>query len=691
MMRSFARVARCCLWATVITLAAAPPGAAQSAPPSTSDAQAPAAGPRYDEVVITAAPVPRSLSDLAPPASVLKGENLLLQQAPQLGEVLATQPGISQSYFGPGASRPVIRGLGGDNIRVLENGLGTFDASAVSPDHAVSMEPLLFKSVEVVRGPAALLYGPTAIGGVVNSLTNRIPDERIVEPIRGTIEGRGNTVDDGGAGVALIEGGHGPWAYHLDGFARKSEDLTIPGFACSAQVRGTPQCPNSDAKGTLPNSAIETQGGSGGLSYVGDRGYFGLAPSVYNTTYGTVAEPDVTIDLHQRRLDFAGALNTPLPRMTSIKARLGLVDYEHVEFEGDEPGTTFKNRGYDLRIDGLHEPIGPVEGAVGFESIRSDFSALGDEAFMPPTVTTTQAVFAFEEVVRDPIRFQMAGRIDYQAVDADADPMFGPADSRTFVTGGVSTGVIWTPVDPYALAVTVSYSQRPPNAQELYADGPHLATGQFEIGDRNLSAQQALGVDVAVRRRSGPVTGSIGGYYNRFVDYLDLSPTGQTMTVSGNVLPVFVFSNVPATFVGMEAETTITLVDQQPHTFEMNLKADYVNAENRDTNQPLPYIPPFRFGVGFTYRWRTLSATLSTFQASKQNRVPAGTVDLPTDAYTLLNFNASYEFQAGPTRMNLFLRAFNLLDQQAREATSVLKDIAPLPGRGVLGGFRVSF
>ena len=326
---------------------------------------------------------------------------------------------------------------------------------------------------------------------------------------------------------------------------------------------------------------------------------------------------------------------------------------------------------------------------MGVESIRSDFSALGDEAFLPPTVTANQSVFAFEEVVRDPIRLQMSGRIDYQAVDASADAAFGPADSRNFVTGGTSLGVIYTPVDPYALALTVSYTQRPPNAQERYADGPHLATGQFEIGDRNLSAQQAS----ASTRRCAVATGpspvrSVVSTTASSTTSISPPPDSRTRRFD---IPVFVFQNVPATFVGMEAESTITLVDQQPHTFEMNLKADYVNAENRDTNQPLPYIPPFRFGVGFTYRWRTLSATLSTFQASKQNRVPTGTVDLPTDAYTLLNFNASYEFQAGPTRMNLFLRAFNLLDQHAREATSVLKDIAPLPGRGVLGGFRVSF
>jgi iron complex outermembrane receptor protein len=689
-------------------LAAAQGAAADEEPPSGTPTPAtseksqersqPVVGPRYDEVVVTGAPIPRTLSQLAQPASVMKGEDLILHQAPQLGEVLATQPGITQSYFGPGASRPIIRGLGGDNIRVLENGLGTFDASAVSPDHAVSLEPLLANKIEVIRGPAALLYGPTAIGGVVNTLTNRIPDESIPVSIRGAAEVRGNSVNLERAVVGFIEGGYNGLAYHLDGFGRKTDDLSIPGFARSERLREKDPLPpgETEARGILPNSAIETKGGSGGLSYIGSAGYIGLSPSVYQTTYGTVAEPDVTIDLQQLRLDFAGALNAPLPRVSTIKAKLALVDYEHTEFEGPEVGTKFKNRGYDLRLEGLHEKLGPVEGALGFESILSDFSALGEEAFLPKTTTNTQSLFAFEEALLEPVRLQAAGRIDFQGVDADADPSFGPAASRSFVTGAVSLGAIYTPVESYALTVGLQYASRPPNAPELFANGPHLATAQFEIGDRDLSPQQSFSVDASIRKTAGPLTGSVGGFYNRFVDYIALLPNGETDPESD--LPIFLYENIAAYFVGMEAEATLNVLDLEPHRIDLTAKADYVQAQDLSNDQALPFIPPFRFGVGALYTWETLEASLSVFRAIPQYRVPEGQCSpsfpsacLPTDGYTLLNAHAAYRVKFGPTTLNLFLRGVNLANQKAREAASVLKDVAPLGGVGVVGGIRLVF
>jgi iron complex outermembrane receptor protein len=681
-------------WAEDPPAAAATPATA----PATAGAEAPVPAPRYEEVVITGAPIPRTLSELAQPAAVVEGQELTFHQAPQLGEVLATQPGISQSYFGPGASRPVIRGLGGDNIRVVENGLSTFDASAVSPDHAISIEPLLASKIEVVRGPAALLYGPTAIGGVVNTLTNRIPDEPIDVPVRGAAEARGNSVNLERAGVAYLEGGYRNFAYHLDGFGRQTDDLSIPGFARSERLREQVPLPpgETEARGILPNSAIEADGGSGGLSYIGSAGYVGLAPSYYHTHYGTVAEPDVTIALHQLRLDFAGALNAPLPRITTIKAKLGLVDYDHTELEGAVEGTKFKNRGYDLRLDGLHEPLGPVEGAVGFESTFSDFSALGEEAFLPKTQTNVQSLFAFEELVRGAWRFQGAGRLDFQGSHAEADPQFGPASSRSFVTGGASFGGIYTIVEPYALAASVQYTQRPPNVEELYANGPHLATDQFEIGDRNLSPQQSIGVDVAIRRTAGRVTGSIGGFYDRFIDYIALLPNGQTNPQFN--LPIFVFTNVAAYFVGTEAEGTVTVWEAGPHRVDLNAKADYVQAQDLSNHQALPYIPPFRFGIGGRYYWRVLQLGLSLFRAVPQYRVPEGQCSpdfpsacLPTDGYTLLNADGSYPLTVGPTHLNIFLRGANLLNQKAREAASVLKDVSPLPGVGVLGGVQIAF
>jgi len=669
---------------------------AQPAAPNPSERAAdgatapPIAGPQYDEVVITGAPLPRSINELSQPISVVEGRELMVQQASQLGEVLATEPGISQTYFGPGSSRPVIRGLGADNIRVLENGLGLLDASSVSPDHAVSLDPMLTKRIEVVRGPAALLYGPTAIGGVVNALTNRIPDEAIDTPVRGSIEGRGDSVNAGGAGVAFLEGGYKGFSYHLDGFFRSGGDISIPGYARSRQLREVdpPRRFRFEAKNSLPDSDVEARGGSVGVSYAGDWGYVGFAPSIYETTYGVVGHGagGVHIDLNQRRFDVAGAINDPAPYFTNIKARLGLVDYKHIEFEGDLVGTVFTNRGYDLRIDALHERIGLVEGAVGFESYYSDFEAEGAEAFVPPSKTSVQSLFAFEEADFDPIRLQAAGRLDYNRVEADAHRDVAPADSRDFVTGGASLGAVYSIIEDYAATVSLAYTQRAPNASELFADGVHVATSQYEIGNRDLAAQESLGVDFALRKSLGRVSGSIGGFYNRFNNYIGLVPTEAIDAESGE--RVFEFRSIPAEFIGMEAEATITVFDSAPHRLDLLLQADYVEASNRKSGEALPLIPPFRFRTGLAYQVGALAADLSVLWARKQDRNPQE--QLPTDGYTMLNASATYRVPVGPVTADLFLRGFNLLNEEARVAASQLKDVAPLPGVGVVGGLRLT-
>jgi len=687
------RLAHIGVLTTIICLAATSTGAqpieaTPTARPTEDTGAAPLPGPRYDELVITAAPIPRAISELSQPISVVEGRELMLQQSSQLGDVLSNEAGISQSSFGPGASRPVIRGLAADNIRILENGLGLLDASSVSPDHAVSLEPMLTKRIEVIRGPAALLYGPTAIGGVVNALTNRIPEEALDTAVHGSVEGRGESVNDGGAGVAFVEGGYNGFNLHLDGFYRDSDDVSIPGYARSRRARDQDPSPD-EVKGTLRDSDVQAQGGSVGLSYTGDWGYLGAAPSIYETTYGVAGHgmERVHIHLEQRRLDVAGAVHHPLPSFTNIKARLGLVDYKHTEFEDDVAGTVFTNRGYDLRIDALHEPLGVFEGALGIESYLSDFEAEGDEAFVPPSTTTVQSLFAFEEADLDPLRLQAAGRLDYSRVEADAHRDLSTADTRDFVTGGASFGGIYSVAEDYALSLLLAYTQRAPNASELFANGVHVATSQFEVGDRDLAAQESLGVDFALRKSLGRISGSIGGFYNRFNNYIALVPTGMQDGESGE--PVFEFRSVPAELVGMEAEATINLFDSAPQRLDLLLMTDYVEASNRKNGDPLPLIPPFRFRSGLAYQIGALATDLSVLWARKQDRNPQE--QLATDGYTMLNASATYRVPLGPATADLFLRGFNLANDKARSAASQRKDVAPLPGIGVVGGLRLSF
>lgn len=655
------------------------------------------AGSRYDEVTVTATPLPRSLSDLVTPADQVTGEQLRVQEQRTLGETLSRQPGVSSTYYGPNASRPIIRGQGGERIRILNNGVSLLDASGASVDHAVALDPIALKRVDVIRGPAALLYGSATVGGVVNAVDGRIPEVRL-EGITTQLEPRWNSASSEWGGAGVVEGGFRGFNFHLNGVGRDTKDLAIPAFARSAELRALEPLPpgEREARGRLPNSASATQSGAGGFSYVWDKGYVGFSPTWYHSDYGTVAESDVTIDLRQKRLDVAGGFYDVLPKITSVKYRLGLTDYEHTEYEGTVPGTVFKNRGWNGRIDAIHDKVGPFQGAFGLETIGFDFSALGEEGFLPKTTTRVTSGFAFEEAARGAVRFQLAGRFDVASVDAQADPQFGPADSRSFVIGSGAAGLVYEPVQNWPFGLSLSYTSRAPNYQELYADGPHLATAAFDIGDRNLDVERSLGIDLSARRTAGRVTGFLSAFYNRYDGFIALEPTPQLRTVDGTRLQVYEYRNVPADFAGGEAGVTTRLFERAGHSVDLELSADYVYTRDRDTGDGLPFIPPFRFRSRFSYAWKALQAGVEVVHANAQNRLapgglPAAPTSIATDGYTMLNMWLTYSLKKGPVSWDLLLRGNNLNNTTARESTSFLKDIAPLPGAGISGGLRATF
>ena len=673
-------------FALVNTAAIAQTAAPTSSPPVPVAADEPI---QLQKVIVTGTPMERTLFDLATPASVLTDRELAVRLQPTLGETLNTLPGVGSTSFGPNASRPVIRGLDGDHIRILENGVGLIDASATSVDHAVGTDPLTIRSVEVVRGPAALLYGPAAVGGVVNVINNRIPDARIGKAVTGAIEGRYGSVDDSRSGGAVIEGGSRGFAYHLDGFTRESGDLRIPGFARSARLRALEPLAagETEAKDRLPNSQGKADGGAVGLSYIWDKGHVGTSVSGFNNVYGTVAEEDVTLRLHQRRVDVAGEFIAPSEKINKITYKLGLSDYRHTEYEGPAAGTVFENRGLDGRSELLHAPFGRLQGAIGFEIQRSDFSALGAEGFLPRTSSAIDSGFVFEELDLDPVRFQFGGRLDHNGVEAAADPAFGPAASRDITTGSGSAGVVYTFLEDYAAALSAAYTQRAPNYQELYADGPHVATRAYEVGDRNLGVEDSVGLDFSLRRRAGWVTGNIGVFYNRFDRFISLMPTGTTDAASG--LPVYGYEGVPAEFYGAEAEAVFHLVDSEKQKLHLDLRLDRLEARDRSTGAPLPRISPMRFGGGLGYDRGPFGARIDVLHHEAQDRLGAG--ELPTDGYTMVDTTVTYRFAWSGVQFDLMARGVNLLDQEARNHVSFLKDIAPLGGRGATVSLRASF
>jgi len=660
---------------------------------------------KLDELLVTAARFDQTLFQQVQPATVLKGKDLQLKLQPTLGETLNNEPGVSSTSFGPGASRPIIRGLGEDRVRILQNGTSLLDVSNVSPDHAVATDPLSIRSVEVVRGPATLLYGPNTMGGVINVIDDRTPTERFTGTYpSGKFETSVGSADELFSQSGALTWGAGPLVFHLDGFNRETSDIEIPGYARSAEKRNSDPLPPGveEARGELPNSATESQGGALGGSYVWDGGVLGFSYSGVDSNYGTVGEPDVTIDLRQRRWDMRGAVYGPAAWIKEIDFKLGYSDYEHTEFEGADAGTKFLIDGYNGRIELLHEKTGLLEGAFGVEAQQSDFSALGAEAFLPPVDSRVTSAFFFEEIPLDSVRLQLGARYDYQTHDTETNALFGPGMSRDFDAFSSSMGVVFTPGEDYAFALSAGYAQRPPTYVELFANGPHVATGIFEIGDQDLGTEDSISLDLSVRKRTGRVTGSISGFYYRFDDFINLSPTGAVDPVDN--LPIYAYQPVGADFYGGEIEATFHLLEPveasslkdskekipaRDERLDLILRADYVRAEDRDRGEALPRIPPFRMSAALDYERGPFGARLEGQYAAEQDRHADG--ELPTDAYFLVNASVSYELKLGAVDTTIYLKGVNLTDEEARQSTSFLKDVAPLAGRGVVMGLRAEF
>ena len=642
-----------------------------------------------DQIVVESSPLNETLFNSAQPVSVLSGKELTLKARDSLGDTLALEPGISSSSFAPGAGRPIIRGLSGDRVRILENGIGTLDLSNVSPDHAVTVESALVDKIEVIRGPAALLYGTSAVGGLVNVFDNRIPERMQNAPLSGTAEIRGETTDQERAGVFGLNAPLGSFMFHIDGFKRHTDDIHIPGFARTAELRRDAPLDYSEPKGTLPWSNTESDNLTLGSSYIFKDGFFGAAVSDYNTNYGVPnGEEDISVDAQRRRIDVRGGINNTGAFVESAKLRIGIVDYQHTEFEGLEPGTFFKQNGLEGRIDLNHRKIGEVTGTAGVQLQDNNFQATGAEAFQPPTTSRTYSLFDLEELaVSDVVTLQLGGRVDWNSVDSAGFPETGLASgSSDFTTFSQSTGVVWDMNDDYSLALSVANTERVPTGQELFADGPHVATGAFERGDSDLSPERSLGTDITLRKNTGQFRGFVGGFYNHFSNYINLAPNGQ----EEDGLPVYLFEQVEANFMGFESQLQYFLLDTLSEEWSLDLQPDYVLARDSTTDQYLPRIPPFRLLLGTTYSHQSLGrARLEVQQVFEQNKVAE--YETTTPGYTMLNLYLSREIPIGTQTWEVFIRGTNLLSEKARNAVSFTKDVAPLPGASAMMGVRYRF
>jgi iron complex outermembrane receptor protein len=651
-----------------------------------------------DSVIVTAGADGKTAFDLAQGTSILAGDNLRLRSQSTLGETLASTPGVTSTYYGPGASRPLIRGLGGDRVRVLADGVGALDVSAISPDHNVPIEPLFASRIEVLRGPSTLLYGSSAVGGVVNVIDNRIPDAAGDGRLHGALEARGWGAANERAGVLAVGVGQKTVGLQIDALRLKTDDVKIPGVA-----RIDADAPLDQPSGTLPNSAIDTKDGSIGASGFWSGGHAGAAVHQYETAYGvpTGEEPPVRINLKQTRYDLAGDVTRPFGFFRSAKLRFGYARYRHSELDGDDVATSFENNAWEGRVELPHEALGPVTGTIGVQAAHSNFAVGGAEVVAPPSHSTTGGVFALEELKSGGVTYNGGARLETQSLRLGEVPLSLPAfpgyaartgQKKEFTAGSASFGAVWYPKDGYAVGASLAYSERIPTTQELYSNGPHGGTGTYEVGTSNLEKEKSVGFDLNVRRRAGFVTGTISAFVNRFSGYLfEQQLPGDAIPTINNPdgLTPYQFVSKDALFYGGELEASLHLMEQTERSLHLDITSDYVHAEQTTDDQPLPRMPPWRWGARLRYDDTHWHGGLETRRTEPQNRFTQ--LETATPGNTAVNANLSYVLTAGTLGYELFVRGENLTNAKARSATSFLKDFAPLPGRGVTAGIRLTF
>lgn len=670
-----------------------------------------------ERIVVTATGEPTLDLDIVSAVNALDGQELALKLQPTIGETLNNEVGITQTYFAPGASRPIIRGLGADRVKMMENGLDTLDASSASPDHAVSTDPMLVERIEVVRGPATLLYGSHAIGGVVNQLDRRISEVRPTSEISGSVHLRGGSAADERAAAVELNGGRGRFAWHLDYSTLETDDYDIPGFA---RLEGDEHGEEGDEHdehgeegdehdeheeeenpfGTLPNSDITSDsGGIGGTYFFGDGGFIGVSVSGFDSQYGLPGahghheeegehgehgedehdehdehgEEGVRIDMERIRYDLRGAVTKPFGSFQGAKFRVGYVDYEHVEGEGGgEGGTAFFNDAWEARAELVQKPRGSLTGTVGVQLRSRDFEVVGDEAFVPPTVTENLGIFTFQELDRGSVSYQFGARYETQDTSVRSESLAG----RDFDALSASFGVVWKLSDDYSIGASLARSAKLPTSEELYSNGPHFAVNAFEIGNPGLDEESALGGEISFRKTDGRLTGSFNLFYNSFSDFIFQAFTGE----EEDGLQVVQYSQADADFRGGEVDLSIALFEQPHASWHLDLFGDLVRAE-LDDGGDLPRIPAMRFGGRIHYHSDRLRSGVELWRVTEQDRVAEN--ETPTEAYSMLNASISYRFFFSRSYLDLMLRGTNLTDEEARLHTSFVKDDVPLPGRNI--------
>ncbi|GAA0858551.1 TonB-dependent receptor [Aliiglaciecola litoralis] len=687
-----------------------------------------------EKLVITSNPLNRTILQSATPVSIIAGEDLESRVAPTLGETLKNVPGVHSTYFGPVSSSPIIRGLDGPRIRVLQNGLDVSDASRIGPDHVVSTETANASQIEVLRGPATLLYGSGAIGGVVNVVDNRLPT-REMDELQGKVSYLHDSVSSEDLINLSLDAGHQQWLFHLDAFDRSTENYEIPG---PAQLGG------SDTSGILDNSFIAAHGFSSGIGWAKNNLNLAVSIGSLQSEYGVPGhaheEEHEEEEEHQEELhaqEMAESIYGRLKQdryqvladwtdldgfISEVRFRSAFTDYTHSEIEDGEVGTTFTNETLESRFWAKHAPQQGWEGVLGFNYLASDFSALGDEAFTPASESRSFAVFALEEKPFGAFLWQLGARVEKTQITVDNDFFVTTEqansfefDQQSFTGVSLSAGSVWTVSDTDTLSFNYAYSQRAPSAAEIFSNGLHIATNTYELGvgfdvipgedndefeiiknARTIELETSNNIDLTYHYTGDQVEATFSLFYNQINDYLFQQNTGLVFVEEHHDeaeehgheleegLPVFVFQQQDADIYGFEAEVDWHFND----SVRLETFADSTRATLQD-GQNVPRIPPLRIGAELHWENTHWHAELGATYYAKQDDIAE--FETLTQGYTLVNAAFSYYMDVADNELVLFVRGNNLTNEEARVHASFIKDDAPLPGRSIVVGARLQF
>lgn len=636
-------------------------------------------------VVVTSTPFNSDeAAQILAPAKVLYGDELREKLGNSLGDTLSQELGVSASAFGAGASRPIIRGLEGPRVKILQNGMSIQDVSSLSNDHAVGGEASTARQIEILRGPAALLYGSGAIGGVVNIINDRIPTVLNAKPT-GEAEVRYGSVDNTKNMSLSVDGAAGDIGLHLDGNWRDADDYKIPGNVSLSDP--------SLGSGRLPNSYARANSIGLGASYIQSWGHIGASVGVNDDRYGIPTEERSFITLKQTRFDIDGLVKEPFADFESLRFKLGHTDYKHTENLRDgTPATDFKNNALESRIELTHKPMAGWRGTFGLQTENSEFSALAADGSGPETVPLTKsnsiAGFLLEERDFGPFRVSAGARME--SVERKPDAASGLAQ-RDFNLGSYSLGGLWAFTPGYGLGATASVAQRAPAIEELYSNGPHESTATYDIGDNQLNKETSRNFEISLQKTEGLLRWKANLYQNHVKNFIYGRTDGTKVDEDGATDPDGEFtqrfwSQNSATIRGAEAEISYNLRGQgwSWRGFADTSRGKLTGLDN------LPLQPATRFGGEVAYRQGPWRSGVKVLHAQQQDKL-ASFESFVTPSYTQVDANLSYTQRYNASDVTWFAIIKNLLNEDIRLSTSVLRENAPLPGRNLIVGVRTSF